>query len=329
MKNLKLSLAVGDYDRVRPLLDGDVQIDGVDPVCMRLCPEEIFFRAFRHAEFDICELSFSSFAVKTALGECPYVGVPVFPSRAFRHTSIYIRTDRGIRSPADLRGKRVGVPEYQLTANVWARALIEDDFGVAPAEIEWVRGGIETAGRIEKITLNLPPDVRLVDAPEGATLSGMLAAGEIDAIISPRMPSCFGPEHNVGWAFPDTRAAAVDYFQRTRIFPIMHLLGVRRTLVDAHPWLPAALLKAFESSKSLNMQRLADTSATKVTLPFVEEQIFEAQRLMGDDYWSYGLEANRHVLDAFLEQHHKQGLSVRRVQPEELFHPTTFETMVI
>jgi 4,5-dihydroxyphthalate decarboxylase len=329
MNKLRLSLAVGDYDRVRPLLDGDVQIDGVDPVCMKLCPEEIFFRAFRHAEFDICELSFSSFAVKTALGECPYVGIPVFPSRAFRHTSIYIRTDRGIETPADLRGRRIGVPEYQLTANVWARALLEDDFGVAPADVEWVRGGMETPGRIEKIVLNLGPDVKLVNAPEGATLSGMLARGEIDALISPRMPSCFGPENNVGWAFADTRAAAVEYYQRTRIFPIMHLLGVRRELVDEHTWLPAALLKAFEQAKSVNADRLADTSATKVTLPFLEEQLVEARRLMGDDYWSYGYAANEHVLDAFLHQHFRQGLSARRVAPQELFHPTTFETMVI
>ena len=161
MSKLALSIAIGDYDRVRPLVDGSVQIDGVDPVFMLLEPEEIFFRAFRHADFDICELSMSSFTVKTANGDCPYVGVPVFPSRAFRHNSIYIRTDRGIARPEDLKGRRVGVPEYQVTANVWTRAVLEDEYGVKPSDITWVRGGYEQAGRIEKIALNLPPDVHV------------------------------------------------------------------------------------------------------------------------------------------------------------------------
>src|ERR1700726_3036525 len=161
MSKLQLSVAIGDYDRMRPLVDGLVGIDGVDPQFMLLEPEEIFFRAFRHADFDICELSLSSFSVKTAAGTCPYVGVPVFPSRAFRHTSIYVRTDRGIKTPADLKGKRIGVPEYQLTANVWVRMFLEEDYGVAPRDVTWVRGGYENPGRIEKITLDLPSDVRL------------------------------------------------------------------------------------------------------------------------------------------------------------------------
>ena len=154
MSKLQLSIAVGDYDRVRPLVDGSVQIDGVDPIFMLLEPEEIFFRAFRHADFDICELSMSSFTVKTANGDCPYVGVPVFPSRSFRHNSIYIRTDRGIARPEDLKGRRIGVPEYQVTANVWTRAVLEDEHGVRPSDITWVRGGYEQPGRIEKIALN-------------------------------------------------------------------------------------------------------------------------------------------------------------------------------
>ena len=150
MAKLKLSIAVGDYDRTRPLFDGAVQIDGVDPTFMALEPEEIFFRAFRHAEFDVCELSLSTFAVQTAAGECPYIGVPVFPSRAFRHTSIYIRTDRGIRTPADLKGKRIGVPEYQLTANVWARMILQEEHGVSPADIIWVRGAYEEPAGAKK-----------------------------------------------------------------------------------------------------------------------------------------------------------------------------------
>src|SRR2546421_7641052 len=160
MAKLNLSIAVRDYDRTRPLTDGTVQIDGVDPVFMALDPEEIFFRAFRHAEFDICELSLSSSTVKTAQGDFAYVGIPAFVSRAFRHTSIYVRTDR-VKEPADLKGRKVGLPEYQLTANVWARAILQDDFGVKPSDIHWIRGGIEHASRPEKIAVKLPPGVRL------------------------------------------------------------------------------------------------------------------------------------------------------------------------
>ena len=170
MSKLRISVAMGDYDRTRPLADGRVQVDGVDPVYMLLSPEEMFFRAMRHEAFDVCELSFSSYAVRTARGDCPYVAIPIFLSRAFRHTSIYVRKDR-IKRPEDLKGRRVGLPEYQLTAHVWARAILHDDFGVAPEDIRWVRGGIETAGRPEKVALTLPERVSLEPAPEGVTLS--------------------------------------------------------------------------------------------------------------------------------------------------------------
>jgi 4,5-dihydroxyphthalate decarboxylase len=326
MAKLNLSLAVGNYDRTRALVDGLVHIDGVDPVFMALEPEEIFFRAFRRAEFDICELSLSSFTVKTAQGANPYVGLPIFISRAFRHTSLYVRTDR-IRAPADLKGRKVGVPEYQLTANVWARAMLEDDFGVRPSDVHWIRGGLEETGRPEKIAITLPPEIRLENAPEGRTLNSLLEAGEIDAFMGPRVPSCFRRGHpQVGWLFPDPKAAAEDYFRRTGIFPIMHLVGVRREIVELHPWLPAAVLKAFERAKAIAVDRLADTSSTKVTLPFVEEQLHAARALMGPDYWSYGIAANRSVLETFLRHHHRQGLSSREVKVEEIFHPSTFET---
>jgi 4,5-dihydroxyphthalate decarboxylase len=294
---------------------------------MLLEPEEIFFRAFRHADFDICELSMSSFAVKTANGDCPYVGVPVFPSRAFRHNSIYIRTDRGIAAPQDLKGKRIGVPEYQVTANVWTRAVLEDEHGVKPSDVTWVRGGYDQPGRIEKIAVTLPPDVRVQDAPAGATISGMLAAGEIDAVIGPRAPSCFLNGHpHVGWLYPDPAAAAAAWFRKTRIFPIMHILGIRRTLAEQHPWLPVAAMKAFEQSKARALAKLADVAASKVTLPFIDEQLHATRRLMGEDFWPYGLAANRHVLETFLRRHHTEGLSSRLLSPEDLFHPSTHET---
>jgi 4,5-dihydroxyphthalate decarboxylase len=327
MSKLNLSVAIGDYDRNRPLIDGAVRIDGVDPVFMTLPPEEIFFRAFRSEDFDICECSLSSFTVKTAAGDCPYVGVPAFVSRMFRHTSIYVRTDR-IEKPQDLKGRKVGVPEYQLTANVWARAILEDDFGVKPKDIHWIRGGIEHAGRPEKITIKLPDGVRLDNSPEGKTISELLTEGAIDGFMAPRPPTTAG-QKNIGWLFRDPVAAARDYYQRTKIFPIMHLIGVRRKLADKHPWLPAAVLKAFEQSKARAMAALADTSATKVTLPFVEERIAEARGLMGEDYWPYGVEANRKTLETFLRHHHAQGLSSRLVKAEELFHPGTLESFKI
>ena len=329
MAKLQLSIAIGDYDRTRPLLDGSVQIDGVSPVIMTLSPEEIFFRAFRLEDFDICELSLSSFAIKTATGDCPYVGVPAFVSRAFRHTSIYVRRNR-IKTPADLKNRRIGVAEYQLTANVWARALLADDHGVAASDPIWVYGGLEEPGRREKIALSLPASIRLQAAPAGGSLSDGLVAGEIDAIISPRAPSCQvrGAPH-VGWLFDDPVAAASDYYRRWRVFPIMHLVGVRRSLADRHPWLPGAVLKAFTQAKVLAFARLADTAASKVMLPFVEEQLLAARKLLGEDYWPYGLAGNLGTLQYFLRHHHEQGLSGRLLAPAELFHPSTHETVKI
>jgi 4,5-dihydroxyphthalate decarboxylase len=326
MPNLSLSVAVGDYDRNRPLIAGAVRIDGVDPVFMTLSPEEIFFRAFRSVDFDICELSLSSYTLKTALGECPYVGIPAFVSKAFRHTSIYVRTDR-IKAPEDLKGRKVGVPEYQLTANVWARAILEDDFGVKPADIHWIRGGIEEPGRPEKIAVRLPAGVRLDNAPQGTTISGLLEQGEIDGFIAPRPPSFVERGHpDVGWLFRDPVAAAKDWYQRTKIFPIMHLIGIRRTLADKHPWLPVAVFKAFEQSKTAALAALSDTAATKVTLPFVEETLKSVRELMGHDFWSYGVEPNRRALEVFLRHHHLQGLSPRLMKVEEMFHPSVYET---
>jgi 4,5-dihydroxyphthalate decarboxylase len=329
MTKLNLSVAMGDYDRTRALLDGTVQIDGVDPVYMTLSPEEIFFRAFRNAEFDISELSLSSYLVKASKGESPYVAVPVFLSRAFRHTSIYVRKDR-IKRPQDLKGCRIGVPEYQLTAIVWARSILQDDFGVRPEDITWVRGGIDEPGRPEKIKLQLPPDVRMENAPEGDTISAMLDRGDIDGFIAPRPPGgAAAANPNVGWLFDDPTAVAKDYYQRTGVFPIMHVVGVKKEVAAKHPWLPGAVLKAFEQSKKAALEKLADTSATKVTLPFVEEQLKAARELMGEDYWSYGVEANRKTLDTFVRHHHAQGLSARLMAVDELFHPATYESFKI
>lgn len=329
MPPLTLSVAIGDYDRNRPLIDGAVSIDGVSPVFMTLSPEEIFFRAMRQEAFDICELSLSSFTLRRDRGDCPYVGVPAFVSRAFRHTSIIVRNDRGIEKPADLNGRRVGIAEWQQTANIWARSLLEEE-GADLGRIEWLRGGIEETGRSEKIAFKLPDHISLSDIGPDQTLNAMLLEGEIDAFIGPRPPSAFRDgHHNLRWLFRDPVAEAKRYYERTRIFPIMHLIGIRKTIADQHPWLPVAVLKAFERSKRAAIAHLADTSATKVTLPFIEESLANTRRLMGADYWAYGIEPNRHVLNTFLDAHHAQGMSRRRLDVDELFHPSTYETVKI
>jgi len=320
---------MGDYDRNRALYDGHVQIDGCDPVYMLLSPEEMFFRAMRSRDFDVAELSFSSYLVKLSRGDSPYVAVPVFLSRAFRHTSIYVRKDR-IHKPEDLKGRRIGVPEYQLSAIVWARAILQDDYGVRPEDVTWVRGGIDTPGRPEKIKLDLPPGVKVESAPEGKTISQLIDEGEIDGFIAPRPPSG-AARHNphVAWLFDDPTAVAKDYYRRTGIFPIMHVVGIRKELVQQHRWLPGAVFKAFNQSKSRALELLADTSATKVTLPFVEEQLKAARETMGEDFWSYGVEPNRRTLEAFVHHHHAQGLSTRKLSVDELFDPSTYESYSI
>ena len=329
MGKLQISVAMGDYDRTRALFDGRVRIDGADPVYMLLNPEEMFFRAMRSVDFDVAELSFSSYLVKHSAGDCPYIAIPVFLSRAFRHTSIYVRKDR-IRRPEDLKGKRVGLPEYQLTANVWARAILADDYGVRPEDITWVRGGIETPGRPEKIKLKLPANVHVESAPEGTTISELLDRGDIDGFIGPRPPSRQALKNpNIGWLFDDPTAAAKDYYKRTGVFPIMHVVGIRRELAQQHAWLPGALLKAFTQSKTAALELLADTSATKVTLPFVEEQLKAARETLGEDYWSYGVGPAKKTLETFVRHHHAQGLSERLVAVDEIFHPSTYETYSI
>ncbi len=289
----------------------------------------MFFRAFRHVEFDISELSFSSFLVKHSRGDCPYTGIPVFLSRAFRHTSIYVRKDR-VKKPEDLKGCRIGIPEYQLTAIVWARAILEGDYGIQPRDVTWVRGGIDEPGRLEKIGFHLPDGVVVEDAGENDTISDMINRGDIDGFIAPRPPGGAAADNpDVDWLFDDPVAAAGDYYSRTGIFPIMHITGIRNRLAEEHPWLPNAVQKAFQKAKDIALERLADTSSTKVTLPFVEERLREARRIMGDNYWSYGVAGNEKTLNTFLQHHHSQGLSDRLVPLGELFHPSTYESFKI
>lgn len=320
MSKLKLSMSVGNYDRTQALFDARVQVEGCEITAVPLEPEEAFHRAFRYGEFDITEISMSSHMMTTARGDNQYVAVPAFLSRVFRQSGIYVRTDRGINRPQDLKGKRIGVPEYQITANVWIRGILEEEFGVKPSDIHWRRGGIEEAGRGERAPISLPDSVDLQQIPDDKTLSGMLEAGELDGYIGARAPSCFlrGAPH-VGRLFKDYIEDEKDYFRRTRIFPIMHMVGIRKTLVEQHPWLAVSVYKAFLKAKALAVHELNEICHLAVTLPWMVHHHNEAKALMGEDYWPYGLDANRHVIEKFAQYHHGQGLSVRRVAAEELF----------
>jgi 4,5-dihydroxyphthalate decarboxylase len=322
LKKLEISLGCCDYDRTRAIFDGRVQIDGCEVSATAVEPEEAFHRAFKYQEFDISELSLSSYTLQLSRGENPYVAIPAFVSRLFRHSGIYIRSDRGIARPEDLKGRTLGLPEYQITANVWIRGILNDEYGVKTQDVHWRSGGIEEAGREERAPLKLPPTIDLQPIAHGKTLSAMLEAGELDGMIGARAPSSFmrgAPK--VARLFPDFKSAEQEYFRRTRIFPIMHVIGIRKTLLEKHPWLAVNVMKAFIKAKELCWYELGQIGHLFNSLPWGVAEFGETRRLMGEDYWSYGLQPNRHVLEAFTRYHHEQGLSARQVAPEALFAP--------
>lgn len=327
METIPLTIACTDTDRTRAMIDGAVAIEGCRPIFLSLEPAEIFFRALRFEEFDVAELSLSSYLRTMEDGESPYLGIPVFLSRVFRHSSIYIRTDRGISKPADLRGKRIGVAEYQMTAPVWMRALLEHEYGVAPRDVHWLTGGQEQPGRSERTALDEIPGVAIEPIAAGKTLSAMLAAGEIDALLAARTPSCFTRHApHVDRLFPDYKRIEMDYFKRTGMFPIMHLVGVRRSLVRQYPWLPASLYKAFCQTKDDALKRLRQVRFQPISLPWIEPEVTDVSAVMGEDYWKYGVEENRSELAAFIGYSREQGLTKRRIEVDELFAPSTLET---
>jgi 4,5-dihydroxyphthalate decarboxylase len=321
MPQLELSIATGDYDRVRAIKDGRVRVEGCTVRYLTPALEELFIRALIGAEFDACEVSLSSYLIALSRGTTPYRALPLFLSRVFRHSSIYIRTDRGIATPEDLRGKRVGVPEYQMTAALWARGLLEDEYGVKPSDIVWRNGGLEQAGRTEKLALELPPDVKLTPLGPGETLSAMLAEGKLDALVSPRTPSCFGKAPNVARLFSDYRAAERAYYKKTGLFPIMHVLAVRAELLKQHPWLASSLFTAFRQAKDIAIRELEEIGAYNVTVPWLASELADIRAVLGDDYWPYGLAKNRRSLEAALRYSHAQGLSARPLTIEEAFVP--------
>jgi 4,5-dihydroxyphthalate decarboxylase len=330
MSKLRLTLACWDYDRARALADGSVTAEGIDLNVLELPVEETFFRMLRYREFDAAEMSLSSYVVSLGRENPPFIAIPVFPSRLFRHNGIFISTASGIREPRDLIGKRVGVPEYQLTAPVWQRGILQDEYGVDPASVEYLTGGEEDPGREEKVPLDLPPRFRVRAIAPHQTLSAMIAAGEIDAITAPRNPSTFHTRPDrVKRLFESYVEVERAYFRKTRIFPIMHTVVLRRDVYAANPWVARSLAKAFAEAKRRAQENLSVVAAIKTMLPWQIAHVEETRRELGEDWWPYGLDANRHVLDTFLRYHHEQGLSPRRLAPEALFAPETFEAFKI
>ncbi|MGB9920037.1 MAG: ABC transporter substrate-binding protein [Moorellales bacterium] len=330
MAKLSLTLACPGYDRVQPLRDGTVTCEGVDLNVIPLVVEEVFWRQLRHAEFDVAECSLSSYVMARSKGDERFIAIPVFPSRFFRHGCIFINTRKGIRRPEDLKGKIVGVPEYQLTAAVWIRGILQDDYGVNPGDVLWRSGGEEEPGRVDKIPMNLPPHISCEPIPPDRTLSRMLDEGEIDALVAPRAPSCFvNGSPNVARLFPNYREVEEDYYRRTGIFPIMHTVIIKREIYEAHRWVAMSLYKAFKAAKEITMRNYSIMAALYVTLPWLIAEVERTRELMGEDWWPYGLEPNRRALETFLRYHHEQGLSARRMTAEELFAPETLDEFKI
>ncbi|MDN7182607.1 ABC transporter substrate-binding protein [Caballeronia sp. SEWSISQ10-4 2] len=287
--------------------------------------EELFQRAFRHEEFDIAELSLGTHLLTTARGQSHYIGVPAFVSRSFRHSAIYVRSDRGIDSAEALRGRRIGVPDFQQTAGVWVRGFLDDEHGVRTRDVHWFTGGLEQAGREVRMPLDLPADISISPIAGTATLSNLLDAGDIDAIIAPKPPSCFGRNERVQRLFPDFREAEEAYFTKTRLFPPMHTIGIRRTLVEKHPWLPVNVFAAFVKAKEAAMTEMSITDTLRITHPWINAEVERVKVLMGEDYWRYGMDANRRDLGALQRYARADGLIDKDVPMDQLFAATTFD----
>lgn len=331
MSKLRLSLGCWNYDRTRGLLEGRIQPDGIDLNYLNMPVEETFFRMLRHQEFDVAEMSLSSYTVSLFKEKQHFIAIPVFPSRFFRHSCIYVNTKSGIREPRDLIGKKVGNPEYQMTAPVWIRGILQDEYGVPVDSVTYLTGGEEEPNRPEKLKLDLPPRIKVQPIGEGETLAAMLRDGRIDALYTARMPSSYkaGGLGDVKRLFESYMEVEQAYYRKTRIFPIMHTVVIRRSVYEEHPWVAMSLYKAFVQAQKENYEDLYVTAALKASLPWLTKHVEDARALMGDDFWPYGFAPNREALATFLRYHHEQGLSKRRLEPAELFAPETLESFVI
>ena len=316
---MPLTLAVSDYDHVRDLTTGRVPVEGIDLTCLQLPIEEIFFRFTAFQEWHVSELSLAKYVAMVGAGDPPAVAIPVFPSRVFRHSAFYVARGGPVESPEQLAGARIGVPEWFQTAGVWARGIMVDEFGLGLADIRWVQGGVNQPGRREQFTT--PPGMSITVVAD-RSLGDLLLAGEIDAIISARPPDgALGPDAPIVALIPDAAAWEERWYQRTGIYPIMHVVVVRRDVLEAHPWVAMRLYQGFVEARQRSLARAGDLNASRFPLPWLPNYAGRMAELFGGDPFPYGVEANRRTLEAFLGHASDQGITSRPLAVEELFPP--------
>jgi 4,5-dihydroxyphthalate decarboxylase len=318
MANLRLTLACGPYDRTQALRDGTIAPEGIELTYLTLQPAEIFWRMLQYREFDVCEMSLSNYTTLVSGGSSPFIAIPVFPSRVFRHGYFFINPSKGIAKPADLKGKRGGVPEYSMTAAVYMRGLLQHEYGVKPSDVEWVQGRADRLGRA------LPPDIRLTQAPAGTELGDLLEKGEIDFLMTANNPLSFRRgSPNVKRLFPNYAEIEKDYYRRTKIYPIMHTVVIRRDIYDRDPWVALSLYKAFVRAKDYSYRLLLETGSPKASFAWLQPMIEEERAIIGRDWYPYGIEPNRPTIEALLQYTQEHGLTDRKPSVEELFAPST------
>ncbi len=316
---LHLTLATTDYDHVRDLVNGVIRPEGVVLTAFVLPVEEVFYRFIKNREWDVSEMSFGKFIGYASQGNSPFIGIPVFPSRVFRHSAFYVRTDRGIAKPKDLEGKRVGIPEWAQTAGIYARGYLSETAGVDLRKIHWVQAGMNEAGREEKVEFKLPAGIQY-EQRRDTSISAMLRSGEIDAAISARVPAAFeNGGGKIARLFPDYRAEEARYHAATGIYPIMHVIAMRRTVFERYPWVAMNLFKAFDEAKRRSIERIRDLTASRIPVPWSAAIADEWSKGFGADPFPYGLEENRKTLAAFCRFAHDQGVTAKQLAPDDLF----------
>ncbi|MFT7311850.1 MAG: 4,5-dihydroxyphthalate decarboxylase [Paracoccaceae bacterium] len=325
-----LTLGTWDHDRVMALHDGRVTIPDVTLACEVHPTAKLFPWAVQDARFDITEMSVSSYVLQLSRGGSDYTAIPAFVSRAFRHSGFFARAGSGITSPTDFADRTIGVPEYQMTAALWMRGILSDEYGVDCSKIRWRTGALDEGIRRERLELALPPDMVVEPIRDGETLQDLLLAGEIDGLLAPKPPAAFlRGDPNLVRLFPDFEVAEQAYHRKTGFFPIMHLIGLRKSIAKEHPWLPRALFDGFVASRDLAMARLRSVwlgNANRLSLPWLGASMERTLATLGPDYWSYGFKTNRHEIDAICRYSMEQHLAAARVAPEDLFHDTLLDS---
>jgi len=319
MSRLKLSIATTDYDHFRDFRLGAVQAEGIDATWSMLGHHEIFARFTFNREWDVAELSFAKFCAQVTRKNSDIIGLPVVCSRLFRFSSFYVNKNSKIRSAKDLKGKKVGSPEWAHTAAVYMRGWLNDEHGVGLKDIHWVQAGTNEAGRIEKVELNLPKGVKLTRVKD-KSLSDMLAAGEIDCAIIARPPDCFRAGHkDVVRLFPDYQEMEEKYYKRTGVWPIMHIIALQKRVLDENPWVARNLYNAFLASKNRSVERLMDPAVSRYPVAWLPTTMRKMRDFFGGDTFPYGIDENRPTLEQFLRYTHEQGIAHRLAKPEEIF----------